>query len=192
MFSATGEVLPVFAGVGPSGAAVVAEGRFLIAGEAVICPVPGAVKAAVAMEGWPVVMGETAFTATGKVLPVFAGVGPSGAAVTVKGRPPIAGEAAVYPIPGAVVTAVAVERWPVVMGETAFPATGKVLPVFPGIGPAGAAVVVKRRPPIAGEAAVCPVPGAVKVAVAMEGWPVVMGETAFSASGEISPAFTLV
>ena len=137
-------------------------------------------------------MGEPVFSATGEVLPVFAGVGPSGAAVVAEGRFLIAGEAVICPVPGAVKAAVAMEGWPVVMGETAFTATGKVLPVFPGIGPAGAAVVVKRRPPIAGEAAVCPVPGAVKVAVAMEGWPVVMGETAFSASGEISPAFTLV
>ena len=192
VFSATGEVLPVFAGVGSSGTAVTVKRRSLIAGEAAVCPVPGAVIAALAMKGRPVVMGETALSASGKVLPVFAGVGSSGTAVTVKGRPPIAGEAAVYPIPGAVVTAVAVERWPVVMGETAFTATGKVLPVFPGVGPSGAAVVAEGRFVITGGTAICPVLRTVVAAVTMERWPVVMGETAFTASGEISPAFTLV
>ena len=190
--SASGKVLPVFAGVGSSGTAVTVKGRPPIAGEAAVYPIPGAVVTTVAVERRPVVMGETAFTATGKVLPVFPGVGSSGTAVTVKGRPPIAGEAAVYPIPGAVVTTVAVERRPVVMGETAFTATGKVLPVFAGVGPSGAAVVAEGRFVITGGTAICPVLRTVVAAVTMERWPVVMGETAFTASGEISPAFTLV
>ena len=94
-FAASGEILSVFAGVGSAGTAVMAEGRFLIAGKAALGPVLRAVIAAVTMERRPVVMRETAFAASGEILSVFAGVGSAGTAVMAEGRPLITERAAI-------------------------------------------------------------------------------------------------
>ena len=90
-------------------------------------------------------MRETVFAASGKILPVFVGVGSAGAAVTAEGRPLITGKAAIGPIPGAVIAVVTLERRSVVMGETVFAASGEILSVFAGVGSAGTAVTAEGR-----------------------------------------------
>ena len=90
--TASGEILSVFARVGPAGTAVTAEGRPLITGKAEICPIPGAVIAADTLERRPVVMGETAFTASGEILSSFAGVGSASAGRAVPGLPFLPGK----------------------------------------------------------------------------------------------------
>ena len=99
-------------------------------------------------------MGETALAASGEVLPVFAGVGSAGTAVTAEGRSLITGKAAIGPIPGAVIAVVTLKRRSVVMGETVFSASGKILSVFARVGPAGAAVTAEGRPLITERAAI--------------------------------------
>ena len=137
-------------------------------------------------------MRETALAATGKILSVFARVGPAGTAVTAEGRSLITGKAAIGPIPGAVIAVVTLKRRSVVMRETAFAASGEILSVFAGVGSAGTAVMAEGRFLIAGKAALGPVLRAVIAAVTMERRPVVMGETALAASGEILSVFARV
>ena len=161
----------------------------LIAERTALCPVLRVVIAAVTMKRRSVVMRETVFAASGKILSVFAGVRSAGAAVTAEGWPLITGKAAIGPIPGAVIAVVTLKRRSVVMGETALAASGEVLPVFAGVGSAGTAVTAEGRSLITGKAAIGPIPGAVIAAVTMERRPVVMGETALAASGEILPVF---
>ena len=152
--AATGKILSVFARVGPAGTAVTAEGRSLITGKAAIGPIPGAVIAVVTLKRRSVVMRETALAASGEVLPVFAGVGSAGTAVTAEGRSLITGKAAIGPIPGAVIAVVTLKRRSVVMRETAFAASGEILSVFAGVGSAGTAVTAEGRFFIAGKTAI--------------------------------------
>ena len=154
VFAASGKILSVFAGVRSAGAAVTAEGWPLITGKAAIGPIPGAVIAVVTLKRRSVVMRETALTASGKILPVFARVGSAGTAVTAEGRSLITGKAAIGPIPGAVIAVVTLKRRSVVMGETVFAASGKILSVFARVGPAGAAVTAEGRFFIAGKTAI--------------------------------------
>ena len=95
VFAASGEILSVFAGVRSAGTAVTAEGRSLVAESTALWPVLRVVVAAVTMKRRSVVMRETAFAASGEVLPVFAGVGSAGTAVMAEGRFLIAGKAAI-------------------------------------------------------------------------------------------------
>ena len=99
-------------------------------------------------------MRETVFAASGKILSVFAGVRPAGAAVTAEGWPLITGKAAIGSIPGAVIAVVTLKRRSVVMRETALAASGEILPVFAGVGSAGTAVMAEGRPLITGRAAI--------------------------------------
>ena len=122
------------------------ECRSLIAERAALGPVLRVVIAAVTMKRRSVVMRETALTASGEILSVFARVGPAGTAVTAEGRPLITGKAAICPIPGAVIAADTLERRPVVMGETAFTASGEILSSFAGVGSASAGRAVPGLP----------------------------------------------
>ena len=78
------------------------------------------------------------------------------------------------------------------MGETVFAASGEILSVFAGVGSAGTAVTAEGRSLIAGKAAIGPIPGAVIAVVTLKRRPVVMGETMFTASGEILSVFARV
>ena len=117
----------------------------LIAERTALCPVLRVVVAAVTLEKRPVVMRETVFAASGKILSVFAGVGSAGTAVTAEGRSLLAERTALRPVLRVVIAAVTMERRSVIVGETALAASGEVLPVFAGVGSAGTAVTAEGR-----------------------------------------------
>ena len=123
----------------------------LIAERTALCPVLRVVVATVTLERRPVVMRETALAATGKILSVFARVGPAGTAVTAEGRPLITGRAALCPVLRVVIAAVTMERRPVVMGETALAASGEISPAFTRVGSASAGRAMPGLPFLRGK-----------------------------------------